>query len=182
MPSTKSDRKKPALVNGRNRATTCAPRVASLWNLVRHLSDPTRIQIVLMLADGKKSTTQIGKRLGQSPLAFSHHLSSLCFFELVDSHAEGNETYYELTEPGARFVDSALGLLDRADSSPKPVLSKAEWKKLVKEAGSAVDDPEDWLNTPNPRFEWRRPIDLIGTEDEVRVHIIIGAARAGAFS
>jgi DNA-binding transcriptional ArsR family regulator len=181
MPSTKSYRKKPAVVNGRNRATTCAPRVASIWNLVRHLSDPTRIQILLMLADGKKSATQIAKGLGQAPLAFSHHLSSLRFFELVDSSAEDNETYYELTEPGARFVDSTLGLLYLADSSPRPVIPKSEWKKLVKKVGSDVNDPEVWLDTPNPQFEWRRPIDLIGTEDEVRVHIIIEAAAAGCF-
>ena len=35
---------------------------------------------------------------------------------------------------------------------------------------------------PNPQFEWRRPIDLIDTEDETRVHIIIEAAQAGSFA
>jgi uncharacterized protein (DUF2384 family) len=55
-------------------------------------------------------------------------------------------------------------------------------KKLVKKVGTVVDDPVDWLNTPNPQFEGRRPIDVIGTDDEVRVHIIIEAAQQGFFA
>lgn len=65
---------------------------------------------------------------------------------------------------------------------PKPGIGKSELKKLIKKVGTVVPDPEDWLNTPNPRFEGRRPIDLIGTDDEIRVHIIIEAARHGFFS
>jgi uncharacterized protein (DUF2384 family) len=41
---------------------------------------------------------------------------------------------------------------------------------------------EEWLNTPNPQFEGRRPIDLIGTGEEVRVQIIIEAAQQGCFA
>jgi hypothetical protein len=100
-------------------------------------------------------------------------LALLCASHAVDSHWEGHEAYYELTELGARFVDSTLKLLEQAGPSTRPALTKSEWKKLVKEAGSAVDDPEDWLNTPNPQFEGRRPLDLIGTREERRVHIII---------
>src|SRR5207302_1804740 len=102
--------------------------------------------------------------------------------KVIDSHQEGNKTYYELTDVGVQFVDLTQRRSDEADPSPQPALTKSEWKKLVKKVGSAVDDPEDWLNTPNPQFEGRRPIDLIGTDDEVRVHIIIGAARQGFFS
>ncbi|MGO9919695.1 MAG: antitoxin Xre/MbcA/ParS toxin-binding domain-containing protein, partial [Isosphaeraceae bacterium] len=89
---------------------------------------------------------------------------------------------YALTEPGTRFVDSILGLLDKTDSSCVPVLDKASLKRLIKKVGTVVDDPEDWLSTRNPQFEGRRPIDLIGTKDERRVHIIIEAAQAGCFA
>jgi hypothetical protein len=70
----------------------------------------------------------------------------------------------------------------REVSVPKPRGSKSDLRKLIKEVGSVVGDPEDWLNSPNPRFEGRRPIDLIGTDDEIRVHIIIEAAQQGCFS
>jgi hypothetical protein len=120
--------------------------------------------------------------VGRSQPELSHDLALLRVSKVVDSHREGNKKYYELTELGAWIADFTRRLLDEADPSPKPALTKSEWKKLVKKVGSVVDDPEDWLNTPNPQFEGRRPIDLIGTEDEVRVHIIIEAAQQGCFS
>lgn len=55
-------------------------------------------------------------------------------------------------------------------------------KKLIKKVATVIDDPEEWLNRPNPQFEGRRPIDLVGTDDEIRVHIVIEAAQQGCFS
>jgi hypothetical protein len=88
-----------------------------------------------------------------------------------------------LTEPGSRFLNSALGLLDEGDAGSEPRMSPSELKKLIKKVSTVVPDPEEWLNTPNPQFEGHRPIDLIGTDDdEVRVHIILEAAQQGFFS
>jgi DNA-binding transcriptional ArsR family regulator len=149
---------------------------------LKQISEPTRLQILLALADGKKSTNQLCRQVGQNGPDLGYHLASLIASKVVDSHWEGIGACYELTEPGARFVDSIRVLLDQPGAPSRPLLSKSEWKKLVKKAGSGVDDPEDWLITPNPRFEGRRPIDLIGTDDEVRVHIIIEALVQGCFS
>ncbi|HZW29551.1 MAG TPA: ArsR family transcriptional regulator [Isosphaeraceae bacterium] len=179
MPSTKSDRKKTVSANGQEETLSLVPRAGSL---LKQVNDPTRLQVLLALADGKKSLCQISERLGRSEEESGYHLALLCTSHMVDSHWEGYEASYDLTEPGARFVDSILRLLEQAGPSPKPVLTKSQWKKLVKEVSSADDRPVDWLNVPNPQFERRRPLDLIGTDDEVRVHIIIGAARAGFFA
>ena len=100
----------------------------------------------------------------------------------VHCHREGKRNHYELTELGDSVVDFAQRLLDKAVLSPRPALTKSDWKKLVKKVGTVVEDPEDWLNTPNPRFEGRRPIDLIGTREERRVHIVLEAAAQGCFS
>jgi DNA-binding transcriptional ArsR family regulator len=154
-------------------------RVAQLF---REVSEPSRLPILLALADGPMSTRQLCERMGQSETEVSHHLALLRASKVVDSRREGKETRHQLTEQGSRFLNSALGLLDEADPAPEPRISKSELKKLIKKVGSVVGDPEDWLNSPNPRFEGRRPIDLIGTDDEIRVHIIIEAAQQGCFS
>jgi DNA-binding transcriptional ArsR family regulator len=179
MPSTKSARKKTAGLDSGTPPVESAVRVASL---LKQVGDPTRLQILLVLADGKKSPSRICERLGRTPVEISHNLALLRYSGFIHSHREGKRNHYELTELGESVIDFAQKLLDKADPSPKPTLSESEWKKLVKKVGTAVDDPEDWLNTPNPRFEGRRPIDLIGTDDEVRVHIIIEAAAQGCFS
>jgi DNA-binding transcriptional ArsR family regulator len=149
---------------------------------LRAVSDPTRLRILLALADGPKSTSQICERLGQGAPRTSHYLALLRASKVVDSHRKGKEARYELTEQGSRFLDSAFRLLDEAAPGPESGISKPELKRLIRKVGTVAEDPEDWLNTPNPQFEGRRPIDLIGTDDEIRVHIIIEAAQQGCFS
>lgn len=179
MPKTKTIPKKPKAKAGSVNAVASAPRASSF---LKYVSEPTRLQILLALCDGKKSTAQICERLGRSQSELSDHLAMLRFSKVVDSSREGSESYYELTAPGTKFVDSILGLLDGSDLSPVPVLDKLALRKLIKKVATVVDDPEDWLSTPNPQFEGRRPIDLIGTKDERRVHIIIEAAQQGCFA
>ncbi len=157
-------------------------RLQQVAHLLRGVSDPTRLRILLALADGPQRTGQICERLGLSVPEVNHHLALLRASKVVDSHRESKETRYELTEQGSRLLDSAFGLLDEAAPVPEPKISRSELKKLIKKVGTVVEDPEDWLNTPNPQFEGRRPIDLIGTDDEIRVHIIIEAAQQGFFS
>lgn len=162
--------------------------VASAWRaegvarFLKEVGEPGRLRILVALADGRKSTRQIGESLGRSTPEVRHDLALLRASRVVDSHREGKETFHGLTERGSRFLDSTLGLVEEAEPAARPTLSKSEWKKLVKKVASAIDDPEEWLNRPNPQFEGRRPIDLIGTDDEVRVHIIIEALQQGFFS
>ena len=44
-----------------------------------------------------------------------------------------------------------------------------------------VQYPGPWLRTPNPRFENRPPIDLIGTLEEARVRDILFAVEYGLY-
>ncbi len=179
MPSHTTARKKPAASHGGKPAMAFAQQVS--W-LLKNVGDATRMQILLSLTEGKKRLREISERVGMQEQALYHHLVLLRQAKVVDSRHEGENTIYTLTELGSRFVASALCLVDQEDVSPKQVIGQSRWKKLVKEASTVVDDPEYWLNMPNPQFEWRRPIDLIGTEDEERVHIVIEAARQGLFA
>lgn len=157
-------------------------RSQRLAGLLKLVGQPTRLRILLALADGPKGTGQLSKQVGQGELIVNYHLALLRASKIVDSRHEGYEAIYRLTEPGSRFLDSALGLLDEEDAVPEPRMSPSELKKLIKKVSTVITDPEEWLNTPNPQFEGRRPLDLIGTDDEVRVHIILEAAQQGFFS
>ena len=45
-----------------------------------------------------------------------------------------------------------------------------------------VPDPYVWIITPNPHFALKRPVDLIGTDWEVHLRNMLGAAKQGSFS
>jgi DNA-binding transcriptional ArsR family regulator len=179
MPSHATARKKPAPSHVGKSATAFAQQVS--W-LLKNVGDATRMQILLSLTEGKKNLGEICERVGMQEPALYHHLVLLRQAKVVATSHEGEFTVYKLTELGSRFVASALCLVDQEGISAKQVIGQSRWRKLVKEVGTAVDDPEYWLNMPNPQFEWRRPVDLIGTEDEERVHIVIAAARQGLFA
>lgn len=44
-----------------------------------------------------------------------------------------------------------------------------------------VDDPETWLATPSAQLGGRRPADLIGTEEELKVVSLLQAVDQGLF-
>lgn len=57
----------------------------------------------------------------------------------------------------------------------------AEFLKLsAREMASRLwEHPEAWLDMPNPWFSGRKPNDLIGTEEEHKVHTLLAAASLG---
>lgn len=42
-----------------------------------------------------------------------------------------------------------------------------------------LEDPETWLETPNPLFNYRKPADLVGTLDEKLIWDWISAVENG---
>jgi Protein of unknown function (DUF2384) len=46
---------------------------------------------------------------------------------------------------------------------------------------AVVDDPETWLSTPSEQLGWRKPGDLIGTDEEVKVVSLLQAVDQGLF-
>ena len=44
---------------------------------------------------------------------------------------------------------------------------------------AVVDDPESWMSTPSAQFGGRRPIDLVGTEEEVKIFDLLHAVDQG---
>ncbi len=46
---------------------------------------------------------------------------------------------------------------------------------------AVVDDPETWLSTPSAQLGGRKPADLIGTDEEVKVVSLLQAVDQGLF-
>jgi hypothetical protein len=44
-----------------------------------------------------------------------------------------------------------------------------------------VDDPETWLSTPSEQLGWKKPGDLIGTDEEIKVVSLLQAVDQGLF-
>ena len=82
--------------------------------------------------------------------------------------------------------DLAAGLADFFIHHQLPLsasdLFEGEMHDLKAEAGTIVDDPDSWLNTPNDRFAGKKPIDLIGTNKEQRLRDLLRAIKHGMVS
>lgn len=59
--------------------------------------------------------------------------------------------------------------------SPSPPAPLADLLAVV------VDDPETWLATPSAQLGGRKPADLIGTDEEVKVVSLLQAVDQGLF-
>ncbi len=68
----------------------------SLKESFKALSDPTRQEILQLLADGRMSAGDIGARFDMTGATISHHLSILKQAGLVEDFREGKYIFYEL--------------------------------------------------------------------------------------
>jgi ArsR family transcriptional regulator len=68
-----------------------------LTDIFKSLADQNRLKILMMLArDGEMNVSSIGKELGQSQPAVSHHLTQLRTAGLVDFRRDGKFNFYAL--------------------------------------------------------------------------------------
>lgn len=81
-----------------------ADRAARLLKL---LSNPQRLRILCLLADGEHSVGELNERIGLSQPALSQHLSKLRDNGLVKTRRESQTIYYRLdSEPVRRLIAS----------------------------------------------------------------------------
>lgn len=65
-------------------------------NLLKQVSDPTRLQIILMLAEGEKHVGALGEHLNQSQPAVSHHLALMRVSGLIEARREAKHNFYSI--------------------------------------------------------------------------------------
>jgi ArsR family transcriptional regulator len=69
-----------------------------LAEVFRALSDPTRVRIVSLLADGELCVCDLAAALGMSQSAVSHQLRGLRDLHLVRWRREGRQIFYTLDD------------------------------------------------------------------------------------
>ncbi len=75
------------------------------------LSDPTRLGILMELADGPKNVTPLCKALGLKQTRVSHHLGLLRMGGLVTRVRQGRSVLYNADKGALKKLQSALGAL-----------------------------------------------------------------------
>ncbi|MEC3916004.1 ArsR/SmtB family transcription factor [Nocardia sp. CDC160] len=79
----------------------------------RMLSDPTRLHILWILADGEADVTALTAACGASRTAVSQHLAKLRFTGLVDTRRDGRRIIYRIRDGHlARLVREGLNHAD----------------------------------------------------------------------
>ncbi|MBR3901288.1 MAG: winged helix-turn-helix transcriptional regulator [Ruminococcus sp.] len=66
--------------------------------IFKALGDKTRLEIVVMLADGEKCACKVLEKFNFTQPTLSHHMKILCDCGIVTSRKEGKWTYYSLSE------------------------------------------------------------------------------------
>ena len=80
--------------------------------LLKQVSDPTRLQVIMMLADGEKHVGALCDALGQSQPAVSHHLALLRHGSLIAPRRQGKNNFYHLTEVGTELAKVVKGVMN----------------------------------------------------------------------
>jgi DNA-binding transcriptional ArsR family regulator len=93
-----------------NRPLAEIRRVAEL---LKQVSDPTRLQVLMLLSEKERNVSELCSDLGtQSQPAVSHHLALLRHGRLIEPRRSGKHNFYALTDAGrelAHVVDSVVG-------------------------------------------------------------------------
>jgi DNA-binding transcriptional ArsR family regulator len=107
--SSSSSRSSKASASAAARPTAEIRRVAEL---LKQVSDPTRLQVLMLLSEKERNVTELCADLGtQSQPAVSHHLALLRHGRLIEPRRSGKHNFYALTEAGrelAQVVNSVV--------------------------------------------------------------------------
>src|SRR3954451_12538147 len=79
--------------------------------LLKHVSDPTRLQVIQILSDGEQHVGALCDQLGQSQPAVSHHLALLRHGGIIAPRRQGKNNFYSLTEKGDELAKVVKSLV-----------------------------------------------------------------------
>jgi DNA-binding transcriptional ArsR family regulator len=79
--------------------------------LLKHVSDPTRLQVILILSEGERHVGALCAQLSQSQPAVSHHLALLRHGGIIAPRRQGKNNFYSLTETGTGLAHVVKNLI-----------------------------------------------------------------------
>ena len=83
-----------------------SPEIRRVADLLKQVSDPTRLQVLMLLNEKERNVSELCADLGtQSQPAVSHHLALLRHGRLIEPRRSGKHNFYGLTEAGRELAD-----------------------------------------------------------------------------
>jgi DNA-binding transcriptional ArsR family regulator len=79
--------------------------------MLKHVSDPTRLQVILILSEGEQHVGALCDQLVQSQPAVSHHLALLRHGGIIAPRRSGKNNFDSLTEKGNLLAKVVQGLI-----------------------------------------------------------------------
>jgi DNA-binding transcriptional ArsR family regulator len=79
--------------------------------LLKQVSDPTRLQVVLMLSEGEMHVGAVCDQLNMSQPAVSHHLALLRHGSIIAPRRQGKNNFYGLTDAGEELAELVKRLI-----------------------------------------------------------------------
>jgi len=81
-------------------------QVRQAADLLKQVSDPTRLQVLMLLSEKERNVSQLCSDLGtQSQPAVSHHLALLRHGRLIEPRRSGKHNFYYLTDAGRDLAE-----------------------------------------------------------------------------
>jgi DNA-binding transcriptional ArsR family regulator len=107
-PDTKPTARKSKASKGADQRLKQAQRASIL---LKHVSDPTRLQVILILAEGEQHVGALCEHLSQSQPAVSHHLALLRHGGIIAPRRQGKNNFYSLTDKGDNLAKVVKNLI-----------------------------------------------------------------------
>lgn len=93
------------------KAASKSPDYRRTADLLKQVSDSTRLQIITMLAEGEKHVGALCDALSQSQPAVSHHIALLRHGRLIEPRRQGKNNFYALSDEGRKLFTAVAPLV-----------------------------------------------------------------------
>lgn len=91
------------------------------------LADPTRIRMLILLADGERNGQELAKRLGVTPATITHHAAKLREASLINERRDKNTIFFSLNHYFLKNnADATINLINRASEGGTGMLNEQQ--------------------------------------------------------
>jgi ArsR family transcriptional regulator len=145
---------------------------ATLVSLLKAVAEPTRLRIVLLLAQGEFSVKDLTRILGQSQPRISRHLKLLSEAGLIERVREGSWAYFHLADGAreGRIAQLLIDALDREQGAPGRDAIRAQALKQER-----VDAAQAFFQAHAAQWDSIRSLHLAEAEVEAEMLAALGS-------
>jgi ArsR family transcriptional regulator len=111
--------------------------------VLKTLSNPKRLEIIHLLAEGPREVGRLAEELGISQPNVSQHLALMRSAGVVDAERDGREVRYRLSDPEIiAACETMRGVLVRRLSRISVAATRTPAEVVASRAAAGVSDPE----------------------------------------